>query len=62
MTGQMLALRIEMAWRGPTLCATGFNEMPHVDTDDDDVIFGLDDADNDEDNNDDVWANACIEN
>ena len=49
MTGQMVALRIEMALRGATLCATRFNEMPHVDRDDDDVIFSVDVDDNDDD-------------
>ena len=42
-----------MALRGPTLCATRFNEMPHVDVDRDDVIFGVDEDDYDDDNNDD---------
>ena len=32
-----------MAWRGPTMCCTGLDEMPHVDRDDrddDGVVFG----------------------
>ena len=63
-SGQMLALRIEMAWRGPTMCATGLNEMPHVDRDrdDDGGIFG--DVDSEDINNGNYfeWTNVCIEN
>ena len=35
-----------MGWRGPTMCCTGLDEMPHVDRDrdDDGGVFGDDDT------------------